>query len=101
MLGRSGMRGRLQKRSAGAGKCASGERISDVNRHQRRSASKSAGLDWRANQEASRRAAQMEAAALAMTPQAARRKLAEWAARPGRSQAEVNAMNARAGNEPA
>jgi len=68
-----------------------------MSRHERRRAAKEAGLDWRANQRASRTAARVEAACLAMPASEARRLLAEWAAQPGRSQADVDAMNARAG----
>jgi hypothetical protein len=66
-----------------------------MNRADRRRAAKEAGLDWRANQRASRAASRVEAACLAMPASEARRILAEWAAVPGRTQAEVDAMNAR------
>lgn len=67
-----------------------------MSRRDRRRAAKQAGLGWRANQVASRTAARVEAAVLAMQPDEARKILAEWAAQTGRSQAEVDAMNAGA-----
>ena len=69
-----------------------------MSRHDRRAQAKAAGLDWRANQRASRTASRVEARILTMPASEARRLLAEWAATPGRSQAEVDAMNARAGD---
>ena len=72
-----------------------------MSRHDRRARAKAAGLDWRANQVASRTAARVERAVLAMRPDEARKILAEWAAETGRSQADVDAMNARAGDGPA
>jgi len=67
-----------------------------MSRHERRRRAKEAGLDWRANQVASRTAARVERAVLTMRPDEARKILAEWAAETGRSQADVDAMNARA-----
>lgn len=69
-----------------------------MSRHDRRARAKAAGLDWRANQRASRAKSRVEAAVLAMRPDEARKILAEWAAETGRSQADVDAMNARAGD---
>ena len=69
-----------------------------MSRHDRRRRAKEAGLDWRANQRASRQASRVERAVLAMPASEARKILAEWAALPGRSQADVDAMNARAGD---
>lgn len=69
-----------------------------MSRRDRRRAAKEAGLDWRANQRASRTAARVERAVLGMRPDEARRILAEWAAETGRSQADVDALNARAAN---
>jgi hypothetical protein len=68
-----------------------------MSRHERRRAAKEAGLDWRANQRASRAASRVEALVLSMPASEARRILAEWAAAPGRSQAEVDELNARVG----
>lgn len=75
------------------------------NRASRRKAVKEAGGDWRQLQASKRlreeyaeRAAAMEAAALRMSPEEARAMLARWAARPGRTQGEVDALNRRAGN---
>lgn len=67
-----------------------------MSRRHRRRAAKEAGLDWRANQRASRTAARVERAVLGMRPDEARKILAEWAAQTGRSQADVDAMNAGA-----
>lgn len=69
-----------------------------MSRHERRRRAKEAGLDWRANQRASRANSRIEAAVLAMRPDEARRILAEWAAETGRSQTYVDEMNARAGD---
>ena len=54
------------------------------------------GGDWRREQAAKRAADAMDTAALQMSPADARRALAEWADRPGHSQAEVDALNGRA-----
>ena len=68
-----------------------------MSRQDRRRAAKEAGLDWRANQRASRRASTLVAGALSLSPEEARRRLAEWAARPGRTQAEIDELNASVG----
>jgi hypothetical protein len=68
-----------------------------MNRQQRRGHVKRAGGDWRREQAAKRHADAMDTAALQMSPEQARRALAEWAARPGHSQAEVDALNGRGG----
>lgn len=60
-----------------------------MNRADRRHAAKSKGIPW-SDVQAARSA---EDAALRMTPVQARETLARWAAQPGRSQAEVDAMN--------
>lgn len=64
-----------------------------MNRHQRRGAVKVAGGAWRREMDAKRNAARLEAVALRTSPEEARRLLAQWAAMPGRSQAEVDALN--------
>lgn len=66
-----------------------------MSRKDRRRAAREAGIDFAAQQRAERDMARREAACLKMSPAAARRILAEWAAQPGRSQAEVDAMNGR------
>lgn len=65
------------------------------NRASRRKAVKAAGGDWPREQAAKRHADVMDTTALRMFPDEARRALAEWAARPGHSQAEVDALNGR------
>lgn len=70
-----------------------------MNRRERRGHVKRAGGDWRREQRARRFADEMDTTALRMSPAEARRTLAEWARRPGHSQAEVDALNGRAGNE--
>lgn len=67
-----------------------------MNRAQRRGHIKRAGGDWRREQAAKRSADASDRVALQMSPEDARRALAAWAAQPGRSQAEVDAMNGRA-----
>lgn len=69
-----------------------------MNRHQRRGHVKRVGGDWRREQRAKRHADEMDTTALRMSPEEARRVLAAWAAVPGRTQAEVDAMNGRAAN---
>ncbi len=69
-----------------------------MNRAQRRGDVKRAGGNWPREQEAKRHAGVMDGIALRMSPQEARRMLAEWAARPGRSQAEVDRLNQGAPN---
>lgn len=66
-----------------------------MNRHQRRGHVKRAGGDWHREQRAKRHADEMDTTALRMSPEEARRALAAWAAVPGRTQAEVDAMNGR------
>lgn len=65
-----------------------------MSRKERRSRVKFAGGNWAREQAAKRSADAMDTAALQMSPAEARRALAEWAARPGHSQAEVDALNA-------
>lgn len=67
-----------------------------MNRHQRRGHVKRAGGDWRRERRTKRHADEMDTTALRMSPEEARRVLAEWAARPGHSQAEVDTLNGRA-----
>lgn len=67
-----------------------------MNRQQRRGHIKRSGGNWPREQTAKRHADEMDTAALRMSPEEARRALAEWAARPGHSQAEVNALNGEA-----
>ena len=69
-----------------------------MSRHDRRRRAKEAGLDWRANQRASRAAARVEKAVLEMRSDEARKILAEWAAETGRSQTYVDEINSRAGD---
>lgn len=59
----------------------------------RRRAAKEAGLNWRAEKERERLQSRVDAAALRLTPEAARRILAEWAARKDHSKAEVDRLN--------
>lgn len=66
-----------------------------MNRQQRRGHVKRAGGDWCREQSAKRHADEMDTTALRMSPEEARRMLAAWAARPGHTQAEVDAMNGR------
>lgn len=62
-----------------------------MNRQKRRREAKQGGIPWR-----DMRAAEKAAAvALRMSPVQAREALARWAAQPGRSQAEVDALNAK------
>lgn len=71
-----------------------------MNRNERRRRAARDGIPWaRAQQEhyfreGAKRAE--ENIALRMTPEEAREALAKWAARPGRTQAEVDALNAAA-----
>lgn len=71
-----------------------------LNRNQRRRQAAQEGKPWRKAQEERifREGAEraIENAAIRMTPQEAREALAAWAAIPGRSVEEVEAMNARA-----
>lgn len=71
-----------------------------LNRNQRRRQAAQEGKPWRKAQEErlfrEGRERAIENAAIRMTPQEAREALAAWAAIPGRSQKEVDAMNARA-----
>lgn len=60
-----------------------------MNRQERRCAAKAKGIRWPDVQTA--RSA--EDIALRLTPKQAREALARWAAQPGRSQADVDAMN--------
>jgi hypothetical protein len=64
-----------------------------MSRHERRARAKEAGIDWRAAQQAKRHADRIESGVLRMSPAKARELLAMWAAIPGRSQEEVDAMN--------
>lgn len=57
-----------------------------MNRAARR---RSLGAKFKVTQDAKR----LERRALTMTPAQARKLLAEWAARPGRTQADVDALN--------
>jgi len=66
-----------------------------MNRSDRRRAAREAGIDFAAQQRAERDTARLEAACLKLSPATARKILAEWAAKPGRSQAEVDAMNGK------
>lgn len=72
-----------------------------MNRHDRRRAAREAGQSWRQAQ-IDRMLAEghekMIAGALQMSPEEARERLARWAAVPGRSQDEVDAMNQRGGH---
>lgn len=67
-----------------------------MNRTERRRAARAAGISWRQAQ-IDRMLAEghekMIAGALQMSPEEARERLARWAAVPGRTQAEVDAMN--------
>lgn len=69
-----------------------------MNRQQRRARVKSAGGNWPREQAAKRSADASDTAALQISPADARRALAQWAARPGHSQAEVDALNGRVGD---
>lgn len=64
-----------------------------MNRTQRRRVIKQAGGNWRREQAAKRAADASDRAALQLSPADARRILGQWAARPGRTQAEVDALN--------
>lgn len=68
-----------------------------MSRAERRGRVKRAGGDWRREQAAKRQADASDRMALQMSPTDARRALAAWAAQPGRSQAEVDALNRGAG----
>lgn len=65
------------------------------NRSARRHHVKQAGGSWRREQRAKRHADEMDTTALRTSPEDARRMLAAWAAIPGRTQAEVDALNVR------
>jgi hypothetical protein len=72
-----------------------------LNRQQRRSSAARQGIPWRQAQiERLLRdgADRAESLAVRMSPEDAREALARWAAVPGRTQAEVDAMNQRGGN---
>ena len=62
-----------------------------MNRHERRRIAAKAGKPMG-------RMSEVERAALDLTPEEARAMLARWAAEPGRSQADVDAMNGRGAN---
>jgi hypothetical protein len=62
-----------------------------MNRADRRRAAKADGVDWADV----RRARRAQEVAMRLTPEQAREALARWAAQPGRSQAEVDALNAK------
>lgn len=64
-----------------------------MSRADRRREAKAAGVPWRDI----RAAEKAEGVALRMLPSEAREALARWAAQPGRSQAEVDALNAKGG----
>lgn len=64
-----------------------------MNRTDRRRRAKELGFDWHAEKERERLQSRVEAAALRLTPEAARRILAEWAARKDHSKAEVDRLN--------
>lgn len=64
------------------------------NRADRRREAKRARVSWRDI----RAAEKAEGVALRMSPVEAREALARWAAQPGRSQAEVDALNAKGGS---
>lgn len=64
-----------------------------TNRHARRRAVKQGGGNWRRERAAKRAADASDWVALLMPPLDARRILAEWAGRPGRTQADVDALN--------
>lgn len=72
-----------------------------ANRNQRRASAARAGVPWRQAQmdrlmrEGAERA---ESLAVRMSPQEAREALARWAAILGRTQEEVDALNAKAGS---
>lgn len=68
-----------------------------MNRASRRRHVKQAGGSWQREQRAKRHADEMDVTALRTSPEDARRMLAAWAAIPGRTQAEVDALNAGAG----
>ena len=69
-----------------------------MSRHDRRREAKLSGLGWRAAQLAKYEADIRLMGRLREPSLESRRALAEWAARPGRTQAEVDAMNARVGD---
>lgn len=60
-----------------------------MNRKDRRHAAKADGVGWADV----RRARRAQEVALRLTPEQAREALARWAAHPGRSQADVDALN--------
>lgn len=67
-----------------------------MNRSDRRRAAKQAGINWRdhaGDRHRERAAIEAERVALRMSPEEARATLARWAAQPGRSQAEIDALN--------
>lgn len=67
-----------------------------TNRHARRRAVKNSGRNWHREQGAKRAADRSDRTALQTSPEEARRLLAEWAAKPGRTQSDVDALNGRA-----
>lgn len=66
-----------------------------MNRKDRRRSAKANGMDFAATQRAARDMDRLETACLKLSPTAARKLLAEWAAQPGRSKEEVDALNGR------
>lgn len=64
-----------------------------MNRSDRRRLARDEGKSFAAEQRMRREAERAERAALRLTPEQARETLARWAAQPGRSQAEVDALN--------
>ncbi len=67
-----------------------------MNRHQRRAEAKLGGVPWRRARMAHMMAQGADKAVtgmLQMTPEQARETLAMWAARPGRTQEEVDRLN--------
>ena len=66
-----------------------------MNRQERRAHVRRLGGDWRREQAAKRHADEMDRTALQMSPQQARILLGMWASAPGRTQAEVDAMNGK------
>lgn len=68
-----------------------------MNRAARRRSVAQQGGSWQREQRAKRHADEMDTTALRTSPEDARRMLAAWAAIPGRTQAEVDVLNAQAG----
>jgi hypothetical protein len=67
--------------------------IQDMNRKHRRQAYREARINWHEEKAREKAQARVEAAALRLSPAAARRLLAEWAAKPGHSESEVDRLN--------